>query len=114
MADQAAGWAGFATAALNALGRSAPWVVIGCLSGFGIYVLQNQSQENFNQLRTIAAEERRLAASDFQAANQTLQDTYGSITRLTDDLMTSFQSQLTQLRTLEDSVREKQAEVGLQ
>lgn len=111
MADQAAGWAGFATAALNALGRSAPWVVIGCLSGFGIYVLQNQSQENFNQLRTIAAEERRLAASDFQAANQTLQDTYGSITRLTDELMTSFQSQLTQLRTLEDSVREKQGEV---
>ena len=111
MADDKASWAGFATAALEALGKSAPWVVIGCIAAFGVYTLQRQSQENFTQLREIARSERELAAKDFQAANTTLQDTYASVKTLTDGMLASFEAQLTQLRALEEDVRERQKEV---
>lgn len=102
------GWADFATHALNALGRSAPWVVIASLSAFGVYKLQELNQINLSAIQTIAEKERTQARNDFSVANQALKDTYESANKLYTAVLTSMADSLKELRELETEVRDKQ------
>ena len=105
------GLAELAKAALDVLGRSAPWVVIACLSAFGIYKLQELNQANLTSLQSIAEKERNQARDDFSVANKALKDTYEAANKLYTDMMTSMGSSLKQLQALESEVRDKQKAV---
>jgi hypothetical protein len=105
------GWAGFAKAALDVLGKAAPWVVIGCLSAFGIYKLQELNGQNLAAVQAIAEKERTQARNDFSVANQALKDTYEAANKLYTEMIASVGSSLKQLQQLETEVRDKQKSV---
>jgi hypothetical protein len=101
-------WAELGKAALDVLGKSAPWVVIACLAAFGIYKMQELNQNNLVSVQGIAEKERTQAREDFSVANKALKDTYEAANKLYTEMMTSVGTSLKQLQTLESEVREKQ------
>jgi hypothetical protein len=105
------GWPELGKAALDVLGKSAPWVVIGCLAAFGIYKLQELNQQNLVSVQKIAEKERTQAREDFSVANTALKDTYKAANTLYTDMMTSMGNSLKQLHSLESEVRDKQKTV---
>ena len=109
--ESTSGWAGFAKAALDVLGKAAPWVVIGCLSAFGIYKLQELNGQNLTAVQAIAEKERTQARNDFSVANQALKDTYEAANKLYTEMITSVGSSLKQLQQLETEVHDKQKAV---
>lgn len=105
------GWAELAKAALDVMGKSAPWVVIACLAAFGIYKLQELNEHNLFSVQQIAEKERTQAREDFSVANKALKDTYEAANKLYTEMMASVGTSLKQLQTLESEVREKQKTV---
>jgi hypothetical protein len=105
------GWAELGKAALDILGKAAPWVIIACLAAFGIYKLQDLNQNNLQAVQQIAEKERAQAREDFSVANKALKDTYEAANKLYTEMIGSVGSSLKQLQTLEGEVREKQKAV---
>jgi peptidoglycan hydrolase CwlO-like protein len=101
-------WAELGKAALDVLGKSAPWVVIACLAAFGIYKLQELNEHNLVSVQAIAEKERNQARDDFSVANKALKDTYEAANKLYTEMIDSVGTSLKQLQQLETEVREKQ------
>ena len=65
MIEEQSGWSGFAIRALDSLGKAAPWVVIGGVTAFGVYKLNQMNTANFTQIRAISQQERDMARAIF-------------------------------------------------